>query len=441
RVSGLVISSERCNDVSRQKPGRNDPCPCGSGKKYKACHAAEERAREAASNPPPAAAHPLAQDLQAALDMLGQSDMSRVSETLERLGELLKEWGPAPGLRFDAESFDKHVSRQVERLEEAIERDPAQAKHALRVGTVRELGTRAFLERLRTTLLARATTAGLSSEDRQALCLGALLASTPKTGQFQPEDRPVLDVVFDAQFQEWSMRQRQSLASKLEVLTSSAEDISDEAREAMRKAGEGEMEPLVKYVESDPKLAARIAHEARERSARVEAAMREPTTPSVFTPEEQVWLTSVLWESLRALKTPDPDADVRRASVTKFLGAAKAALEDDREFVAGMLERMRARSKDTTLDEVTRAFFTDAAVAFEAEPVRMVLAAILTSRNEPEARSAEEQVVRADLEAKTSWTAEDLEPYRELLTDMKLPVAVERIRRAQEWLRTHPVSL
>lgn len=21
-----------------QKPGRNDPCPCGSGKKYKKCH-------------------------------------------------------------------------------------------------------------------------------------------------------------------------------------------------------------------------------------------------------------------------------------------------------------------------------------------------------------------------------------------------------------------
>jgi uncharacterized protein len=22
-------------------PGRNDPCPCGSGKKYKKCHGAE----------------------------------------------------------------------------------------------------------------------------------------------------------------------------------------------------------------------------------------------------------------------------------------------------------------------------------------------------------------------------------------------------------------
>ena len=431
----------RWNDVSREKPGRNDPCPCGSGKKYKACHAAEDRASEAVAAPAAPTAHPLAQDLQAALEMLGESNMARVSETLQRLGELLEGWGPTPGLRFDAQEFDKHVSRSLERLADAVERDPSQAKNALRVGTVRELGTRQFLERLRATLLARATTAGLSSDDRRALCLGALLASTPKSGRFQPEDRPVLDVVFDVQFREWSTQERQELASKLETLTSGVEDLSDEARDALRKAGEGEMEPLVKYVESDPKLATRIAQEARDRSARVEAAMREPATPSVFTPEEQVWLTSVLWEPMQTLKKPGEDADARRTAVQGFLGAVKAALEDDRELVAGMLERMRARARDTSLDETTRAFFTDAAVAFEAEPVRMVLAAILTSRNEPQARSAEEQVVRADLEAKTRWTAEDLEPYRMLMEGMNLPASAERIRRAQEWLRAHPITI
>ena len=427
--------------MSSQKPGRNDPCPCGSGKKYKACHASEDRARETVAPPAAAPAHPLARDLQAAMDMLGDSDMSRVSETLGHLGELLKQWGPGPGLRFDAEAFNKHVSHEMERLEDAVARDPAQARNSLRLGTVRELGTKAFLEKLRTTLLMRATTAGLSSEDRQALCLGALLASTPKSGKFQPEDRPVLDVVFDVQFREWSSRQRQELASKLEVLVSGADDISDEARDALRKAGQGEMEPLVKYVEGDPKLAARIAHEARERSTRVEAAMREPSTPSVFTPEEQIWLTTVLWEPLRALKNPGEDAEARRTAVTGFLGAAKAALQDDREFIEGMLERMRAQSQDPKLDETTRAFFSDAAVAFEAEPVRMVLAAILTSRNEAQARSAEEQVVRADLEALTRWTPGDLEPYRKLLTDMKLPAAAERIHRAQLWLASHPVAL
>jgi SEC-C motif len=407
--------------MSRQKPGRNDPCPCGSGKKYKSCHAAEDRVQEAAAAPAPAT-HPLAGDLQAALDMLGGGDMSRVSATLDHLGELLTQWGPGPGLRFDAQAFDKHVSRELERLEEAVARDPAQARNTLRLGTVRELGTRAFLEKLRTTLLVRATTAGLSSEDRQALCLGALLATTPKSGSFQPEDRPVLDVVFGVQFREWGARHGQELAAKLETLAEHA-DLSDEARDVLRKAGEGEMDPLVKYVESDPQLAARITQEAKERSARVEAAMRQSMTPSVFTPEEQVWLTSVLWEPLNALKVPGMDAKARSAAVSAFLGA------------------VRARAKDTALNETTRAFFSDAAVAFEAEPVRMILAAILTSYSEPQARSAEEQVVRADLEAKTRWTAEDLEPYRKLLGEMNLPAAAERIRRAQEWLRAHPISL
>jgi uncharacterized protein YecA (UPF0149 family) len=28
----------------RPKVGRNDPCPCGSGKKYKKCHGKDEEA-------------------------------------------------------------------------------------------------------------------------------------------------------------------------------------------------------------------------------------------------------------------------------------------------------------------------------------------------------------------------------------------------------------
>jgi uncharacterized protein YecA (UPF0149 family) len=34
--------AERIEQVKREEPkvGRNDPCPCGSGKKYKKCHGA-----------------------------------------------------------------------------------------------------------------------------------------------------------------------------------------------------------------------------------------------------------------------------------------------------------------------------------------------------------------------------------------------------------------
>jgi uncharacterized protein YecA (UPF0149 family) len=30
-----------------EKVGRNDPCPCGSGKKYKKCHMMEDQQRDA----------------------------------------------------------------------------------------------------------------------------------------------------------------------------------------------------------------------------------------------------------------------------------------------------------------------------------------------------------------------------------------------------------
>jgi hypothetical protein len=205
------------------------------------------------------------------------------------------------------------------------------------------------------------------------------------------------------------------------------------------QARTGDLESLIQYAEKHPELSARITQEAKERAARVEAALRLPSTPSVFSPEEQIWLTCVLWHPLQALKAPGLDAEARRETVKRFLQATTSLV--DASFLTPLLERLRAQSHDASLPEETRAFFTDAAVAFEAEPVRMVLAAVLTSRNEPTPRSAEEHLALADLEAHTRWTPEQLEPYRQLLERMGLTLAAERIRRSQDWLREHPVSL
>ena len=37
--------------ASRAKTGRNDPCPCGSGRKFKVCHGGEEAKKETATAP------------------------------------------------------------------------------------------------------------------------------------------------------------------------------------------------------------------------------------------------------------------------------------------------------------------------------------------------------------------------------------------------------
>ena len=37
-TSGLNLAPQKAKDDEGNKVGRNDPCPCGSGKKYKKCH-------------------------------------------------------------------------------------------------------------------------------------------------------------------------------------------------------------------------------------------------------------------------------------------------------------------------------------------------------------------------------------------------------------------
>jgi hypothetical protein len=371
--------------------------------------------------------------------LLGDPDVSKLSRALDHLGALLTRWGPAPQLRFDDAAFDAQLSKALEALPDTVEQAPAQARRDLLVGAVREFGTRPFLDGFRVAVLKRASESGHSSEDRQALCVGALLASPSNKNRFRPEDIPVLDVVFDVQFREWCAQHRE-LAAKFEALTRFSEgDLPPEAREALRMASEGNMDALLQHVQSDPGLVERIAREAKERAARVEAKLQEPSTPSLFAPEEELWFTCVLWEPMRAAKSAASNASTRRAAIENLIRAVKAAL--DAELLQGMLERMRQKARDPVLDEASRAFFTDAAIAVEAEPSRMVMAALFTARQEAQGRSAEELVMLADIKARTVWTPEDFEPYQKLLEEMGLPTAAARIRRAQDWLREHPVSL
>ncbi|MFP2960995.1 YecA family protein [Myxococcus sp. 1LA] len=426
--------------MSSKKPGRNDPCPCGSGKKYKVCHATEDRARAA---PPAAPASSARADLEAAMEVLGDPDVSKLSGALERLADLLTDWGPVPGLRFDVKAFSDHVGKELARLSENAEQDAASARRELLVGTARELGTPAFLASLGAALMAKMSTPGLSAEDRRAIGVGTLLASASKRmGKARPEDIPVLDVVFDVQFREWSAKHKE-LSQKYEALVKGLEEeaLPEEAKEALQQARGGDVGALLKYVQEDPELAERIAREAKERAARVEAWLRAPTSPAVFSPEEELWLTCALWEPMQALKNlpTGTEPTVRREAVTALMRAVKGALDED--FLAGLLNRLREKAQDAAADDASRAAFMDAAISFEAEPARMTLAALLTARKEAEGRSPEEMVALADLKALTAWTPEAFEPYRALLLSMGLSAAAARIERCQAWLKDHPVTL
>jgi preprotein translocase subunit SecA len=41
-MAGAGDASQPKQRRTGEKVGRNDPCPCGSGKKYKKCHGAEK---------------------------------------------------------------------------------------------------------------------------------------------------------------------------------------------------------------------------------------------------------------------------------------------------------------------------------------------------------------------------------------------------------------
>ena len=43
---GMIEYHEEIGSLSETRPGRNDPCPCGSGRKYKHCHMDEVEAME-----------------------------------------------------------------------------------------------------------------------------------------------------------------------------------------------------------------------------------------------------------------------------------------------------------------------------------------------------------------------------------------------------------
>ncbi|MBX3269349.1 MAG: preprotein translocase subunit SecA [Sandaracinaceae bacterium] len=59
RAGSAVAAAAKVQTVKRDKPkmGRNDPCWCGSGKKYKQCHYREDQAADAAAEPEPEEHH------------------------------------------------------------------------------------------------------------------------------------------------------------------------------------------------------------------------------------------------------------------------------------------------------------------------------------------------------------------------------------------------
>jgi tetratricopeptide (TPR) repeat protein len=105
------------------KPGRNDPCPCGSGKKYKHCHGTAAQA-------PSAGEH--TRELTTLVTMLHAGDLERVER---RCRELL-ERHPADGMLWKVLSVAllRQGGKPLPALRRAVELLPRDAETHLNLG-------------------------------------------------------------------------------------------------------------------------------------------------------------------------------------------------------------------------------------------------------------------------------------------------------------------
>lgn len=119
------------------RPGRNDPCHCGSGKKYKKCHADQDEAAESArlkkAGPPPMQGDPMRmmarlremagpnlplEDLQGdlaalAAEMTSGEDPAALGKMQGAMLKMLEEDGPLGALRFEREKLFTVVTRNL----------------------------------------------------------------------------------------------------------------------------------------------------------------------------------------------------------------------------------------------------------------------------------------------------------------------------------------
>ena len=101
--------------------GRNAPCPCGSGKKYKKCCLAKDRQNTSPARTNQSAIH---HHLSMAKSALERSDYKAVRRHIQPVLEENPKYGPALSLAFSAELRDRQYEKARDYSERALEIEP-----------------------------------------------------------------------------------------------------------------------------------------------------------------------------------------------------------------------------------------------------------------------------------------------------------------------------
>src|SRR5689334_14498366 len=119
RMLALMMTENENTSAAPQQTGRNEPCPCGSGKKYKRCHGVDAAPKITA---PKAAANPGMPGMPGApgmpgMDQFDPAQMMQLMQAIQRLprGQVQK----LQGLMQKAMS-GKDVSREAQEFERTL---------------------------------------------------------------------------------------------------------------------------------------------------------------------------------------------------------------------------------------------------------------------------------------------------------------------------------
>ena len=359
------------------KTGRNDRCPCGSGKKYKRCCLDQDEAARRELSAVRPAPQTWAPEREQELDEL---DVVRVM--IGRLKNMLEPGGALGGLRYDAEEFAEAVGLHLQ----SVMGDDAPSPDDDRSPWERLLD-RCYPDLIRGDWKQRAARALDAAEASGKLArldvIAVVFARSTLALDQGPEaeaDSSLLDLaLFPIQLSEAGQLQEEFVQTIAELQDDPALRSFDSV-EDIELHKPGIVDRLTSMFRSIPMLRGKIERDAQDAVTHALAALQSATPPPLLRIEQYLWAVTISRRALIGSKNGVPKEESRirlgEAVVNEYLP----------EVVADWMKMLR----DAT-DADSRSMLADVVVAAKLEPVA-VFASLLGNENiEFVWRSDEEQ--------------------------------------------------
>lgn len=426
--------------------GRNDPCRCGSGRKYKKCCLPADEAGRAAERPAPPrpqlssgdepcsgfAALPGRRDLEAMLnvaEVLAREDVERLRALLDRFGDLLVQGGPLAHVRFDRARFERILERRGRRSRcdnpEALRRGLFQA-------VARELATEEFALRAIDAFYEAASAATLGRDDRTAIHAAILTTQVALEG---PGAREALafEVLFNVQFEEWveaRARVEREIGRWAKELDAGQLTVDELA---------ARLAPMQEELEAAAEIAPSLFEEAgtfMERALeRTRKRFQGRRPPVIFTGDEIVLLLCSLRGPLGEVLGGAARVPERREALLAHFGAALGEIEKE------VRDRLFERMREKPLGQRERTLRGELYAAMQSEPLLVAAWAFFRAGAAALLRGPDEAAHLTRLWALEAWMAEDLLPYQRHLEEAGQGQAAAHVQRARDLLGVETLVL